>query len=42
MVIYPEGVWYKVVTEADAMEIVESHLVGGKIVDRLVMRKGMA
>jgi (2Fe-2S) ferredoxin len=39
MVIYPEGVWYGGVTPADVPEIVESHLVGGRIVERLLIRE---
>src|SRR5512137_1095025 len=39
MVVYPEGVWYGHVTPADVPEIVESHLVGGKPVERLVLRE---
>lgn len=35
MVVYPEGVWYGGVTVADVPEIVESHLVGGRPVERL-------
>jgi (2Fe-2S) ferredoxin len=35
MVVYPEGVWYGHVTEQDVLEIVESHLVGGRPVERL-------
>ena len=35
LVIYPEGVWYGGVTLADVDEIIESHLVGGKPVERL-------
>ena len=35
IVVYPEGVWYKGVTLADVDEIVESHIVGGKPVERL-------
>jgi len=34
-VVYPEGTWYTYVDETDIDEIVESHLVGGKPVDRL-------
>jgi len=36
VVVYPEGVWYAHVTPADVEEIIESHLVGGKIVERLL------
>jgi len=35
LVIYPEGVWYTYVDEQDIDEIVDAHLVGGKVVDRL-------
>ncbi len=37
VVIYPEGVWYWVATEADVTEIMEQHLIQGKIVERLLM-----
>jgi (2Fe-2S) ferredoxin len=37
-VVYPEQVWYGHVTVADVDEIIESHLVGGKPVERLVLR----
>src|SRR5579871_6089367 len=36
-VVYPEQVWYGHVTVDDVVEIVESHLVGGKPVERLVL-----
>ncbi|MEP7139455.1 MAG: (2Fe-2S) ferredoxin domain-containing protein [Caldimonas sp.] len=36
-VVYPEGTWYTFVDEADIDEIVDSHLVGGKVVERLVL-----
>jgi (2Fe-2S) ferredoxin len=39
VVVYPEGVWYGGVTAADVPEIVESHLVNGKPVERLRLRK---
>ncbi len=39
MVVYPDGVWYGHVTPADVPEIVESHLVGGRPVERLVLRE---
>jgi hypothetical protein len=35
IVVYPEGVWYTYVDNADVDEIIDSHLVGGKVVDRL-------
>jgi (2Fe-2S) ferredoxin len=35
MVVYPEGVWYTFVDKQDIDEIIESHLVGGQVVDRL-------
>jgi (2Fe-2S) ferredoxin len=35
MVVYPDCVWYGPVTQADIPEIVRSHLVEGKPVERL-------
>lgn len=35
MVIYPEGIWYTYSSRADIDEIVETHLKGSKIVERL-------
>ncbi len=35
VVVYPEGVWYKGVKTADVAEIMESHIVNGKPVERL-------
>ena len=37
VVVYPEGVWYSVRTEADIDEIVATHLVGGGRVRRLML-----
>ncbi len=37
VVIYPEGTWYRVPTEEDAREILERHIVGGEVVERLLM-----
>jgi len=34
-VVYPEGVWYTYVDEEDVDEIIDSHLAGGKPVERL-------
>lgn len=36
MVVYPESVWYAHVTPGDVKEIVESHLIGGQPVERLL------
>jgi (2Fe-2S) ferredoxin len=38
LVVYPEAVWYGGVTLADVDEIIESHIVGGKPVERLMLR----
>jgi (2Fe-2S) ferredoxin len=35
VVVYPEQVWYGFVTAEDIQEIVESHLVNGRPVERL-------
>jgi len=35
-VVYPEAVWYTYVDEHDIDEIVESHLLGGRVVERLL------
>ena len=35
LVVYPEGTWYTYVDNSDIDEIVDSHLVGGKVVERL-------
>jgi (2Fe-2S) ferredoxin len=34
-VVYPEGVWYTFIDEVDLDEIIESHLINGKPVERL-------
>ena len=36
MIVYPEGTFYSRVTAEDIPEIVEEHLLKGRIVDRLV------
>jgi (2Fe-2S) ferredoxin len=37
VVVYPEQVWYGGVTVDDVAEIVDKHLVGGQVVDRLLI-----
>jgi (2Fe-2S) ferredoxin len=37
IVVYPEQVWYGKVTPEDVPEIIERHLVGGQVVERLLM-----
>lgn len=37
LVIYPEGVWYNFADEADLLEILETHVVGGGRVTRLLL-----
>ncbi|HZG52976.1 MAG TPA: (2Fe-2S) ferredoxin domain-containing protein, partial [Pyrinomonadaceae bacterium] len=39
VMVYPDGVWYAQVRESDVLEIVESHLIGGRIVERLALLK---
>ncbi|GAC1406240.1 MAG: NAD(P)H-dependent oxidoreductase subunit E [Burkholderiaceae bacterium] len=35
LVIYPQGTWYTYVDTDDIDDIIDTHLVGGKVVDRL-------
>jgi (2Fe-2S) ferredoxin len=37
VVVYPEAVWYTYVDQHDIDEIVEEHLIGGKVVERLLL-----
>lgn len=39
MVIYPEGIWYNYTNKADIDEILQSHLIEGKPVKRLILSK---
>jgi (2Fe-2S) ferredoxin len=39
IVVYPEDIWYGGVRPEDVAEIVESHLIGGKPVERLLISK---
>ncbi len=36
MVIYPEGIWYTFIDTDDIEEIIQSHLIKGKFVERLL------
>lgn len=42
VVIYPEGVWYTVKSKEDVAELVESHIVKGEVVERLLMPRSWA
>ena len=35
MVIYPEGTWYTYIDQHDIDDIIDNHIVGGKVVERL-------
>ena len=35
LVVYPEGVWYSYVDTEDIEEIIQEHLVHGRVVERL-------
>ena len=35
LVVYPEAVWYTYIDKDDIDEIIDAHLVGGKVVERL-------
>ncbi len=37
VVVYPEGVWYTYVDQADIDEIIEEHVKHGRVVERLRM-----
>jgi len=39
VMIYPDGVWYAQVQAADVREIIEEHLVNGRVVERLALMK---
>jgi (2Fe-2S) ferredoxin len=38
LVVYPEGVWYRAECIADIDAILSRHLIGGEIVEELVLR----
>src|SRR6201988_4086637 len=39
VMVYPDGVWYAQVQVSDVTEIVETHLMNGRIVERLALMK---
>jgi (2Fe-2S) ferredoxin/precorrin-6B methylase 2/DNA-binding CsgD family transcriptional regulator len=42
LVVYPDGIWYSGVRPEDVPELVESHFVQGRLVERLVNRDAAA
>jgi (2Fe-2S) ferredoxin len=41
IVVYPDNVWYGGVQESDLQEILDSHIVGGQPVKRLIYDPGV-
>lgn len=39
VMVYPDGVWYAQVRASDVAEIVEEHLMNGRVVERLALLK---
>jgi len=39
VMVYPDGVWYAQVRASDVAEIIDSHLLQGRIVERLTLLK---
>jgi (2Fe-2S) ferredoxin len=39
VMVYPDGIWYAQVRTSDVAEIVEEHLIGGRVVERLALLK---
>lgn len=37
LVIYPDNIWYRYQTQADIDEIIETHVLQGNIVERLLL-----
>lgn len=35
LVVYPQGIWYSYVDKHDVEEIIQEHLVNGRVVERL-------
>jgi len=39
VIVYPDGVWYAQVLPSDVCEIIEQHLLNGRVVERLALMK---
>src|SRR5215831_13637819 len=39
VMVYPDGVWYAQVRTTDVREIIEEHLLNGRVVERLALMK---
>src|ERR1043166_5284043 len=39
VMVYPDGVWYAQVRASDVQEIIEEHLLNGRVVERLALMK---
>ena len=39
VMVYPDGVWYAQVRPSDVVEIIEEHILKGKVVERLAVLK---
>jgi (2Fe-2S) ferredoxin len=39
VLVYPEGIWYAQVQAEDVPEIIEEHLINGRVVERLALLK---
>lgn len=37
LVIYPQAVWYRYDNEDDVEEILQTHIIGGRIIERLAL-----
>lgn len=39
VMVYPDGIWYAQITPADVPEIVEEHILNGRVVERLALMR---
>ena len=39
VMVYPDGVWYAQVRSSDVVEIIEEHILNGRVVERLALLK---